>query len=168
MNQRTNILIELWKETRTSLNHFDEMMDKGRQRAFLIFATITSIAAALHYTIPGVCLFNLRLSALLEICAILSVLPFFIQNRLYHNWLRKSAITAIKLEKELSKEEKLEGILLTIKLTQDYAELLKKEEKCYWKTMINSKLFWFEVSLLVLLLAIGIFLIFSFQFSIFL
>lgn len=157
------ILVSLWKETRATINHIDKMMDGVRVRVFTLFGTITSVAAALYYWAPNVFISSIRLSALVQLIAILVIIPSMIQNRLYHFWLFKSINTSLRLENIIFPKLGKEGQKMQIMVTHSLTEL-EERVGSYWEAMKRSKLFWVEVVIFGFMIAacIGLFYIFQF------
>jgi len=156
------ILLSLWKETRTTINHIDKMMDGARARVFTLFGTITSVAAALYYWAPNVFILSIRLSALVQLITILIIVPSFVQNRLYHFWLFKSINTSLELENLIMpklKKEAQSSIMVTHSLTE-----LEKRTSTYWEAMKHSKLFGVEMAIFLFMIAACIGLVLVFQY----
>lgn len=149
--ETNEILVNLWKETRETINHLDKMMDGVRARVFTLFGTITSVAAALFFWAPNVYLLGIRLSALVELTAILVIIPLMVQNRLYHFWLFKAINTSLRLENlissKLEKEDQTMQILVTHSLTE-----LEERTGSYWNAMRHSKLFKVEMAIFIFLI----------------
>jgi hypothetical protein len=137
-------IIELWRQTRTTIDHMDDKMNDIRLSVFTLFGTLSSVAAALIYWAPNRFLSCVRLSALVEIALIFALIPLIILNRLYHNWLFKAIRIAMNLEDSLhqsmSTQLKKQDTLITYGLTG-----LSGPPTGYWKTMGLSTLFWTEI-----------------------
>lgn len=88
------VLINLWREPQTTINHFDKIMDDLRVRIFALFGTITSIAAALCFWAPNMFISNIRLSVIIELTIVLMIIPLIFHNRIYHLWLFRAMGTA--------------------------------------------------------------------------
>ena len=146
MTEETETLIDLWKETRTIINHLDKMMDGVRVRVFTLFGTITSVAAALYFWAPNVFIANIRLSALVELIIILVLIPSIIQNRLYHFWLFKAINTSLRLENLIYPQIEKKGQKMQIMVTHSLTGL-EERTGCYWQAMTRSWLFLVEMSI---------------------
>ncbi len=144
------VLISLWKETRRTINHLDKMMDSVRARVLTLFGTITSVAAALFFWAPNVDLFGIRLSALVELTAILAIIPLMVQNRLYHFWLFKAMNTSLDLENLISSKLQKEDQTMQIMVTHSLAGFEERKDS-YLKAMWNSKLFKVEMAIFIFL-----------------
>ena len=156
------ILVSMWKEVRTTINHLDKMMDGVRGRVFTLFGTISSIAAALYYWAPNTFLpipflGNFRLAVIVELAAILVIIPSFIQNRVYHFWLYRTMRTTTilenmiynKLEKNLYNKE----VMITYSLTR-----LESPPEGYWRTMWHSILFKMDITVFLIIFGASIIL----------
>jgi len=161
MTEETETLIDLWKETRTIINHLDKMMDGVRVRVFTLFGTITSVAAALYFWAPNVFIANMRLSALVELIMILVLIPSIIQNRLYHFWLFKAINTSLRLENLIYPQIEKKGQKMQIMVTHSLTGL-EERTGCYWQAMGRSWLFLVEMSIFgfMILACVALFYVF--------
>ena len=154
-------LIEIWKETRNTINHLDKMMDGIRVRTFTLFGTISSIAAALNYYVPDAIISGIPLSTQVELILIPVITVLFIQNRMYHYWLYRAVETATEIEgvyEKMKDEIKGRNSFITYSLTR-----LDKTRRGYWHSMRYSKMFWVDVFILAIM--IGTCLGLSFMFA---
>jgi len=161
-----DFLMVLHKETRTSINHFDQMMDNGRLRAFTAFGAITAVAAAIYKLTNGsrISIFgtNLTISALTELSCILIIIPLLIQNRLYHYWVYRSINSLIPLENKIYSIKKdllpSKDCMITHSLTQ-----IDEKVGCYWQNMAKSKLFYMDILVFCFILLASTLLFFVFN-----
>ncbi|MDH7477492.1 MAG: hypothetical protein QHH17_03820 [Candidatus Bathyarchaeota archaeon] len=151
MKEETEILVELWKETRECINHLDRMMDGVRLRVFTLFGTLTSVAAALYYWAPNAFISNIRLSAFVELSLLFVLIPSMLQNRLYHYWLFKAINTSLDLENFISQELKIENPPSDLMVTHSLTGL-KERSGSYCEAMKRSKLFWVEIAIFIFLI----------------
>lgn len=140
----TETILELWRQTRTTIDHMDDKMNEIRLSVFTLFGTLSSVAAALIYWAPKSFLLCVRLSALVELALIFALIPLIILNRLYHRWLFKAIGIALNLEDALHQSMKTKlskyDLLVTYGLTE-----LSGPPAGYWETMKKSSLFWTEI-----------------------
>ena len=155
--------MDLWKETRTCINHLDKMIDGVRIRIFTFFGTITSVAAASYYWVPNVFIGNFRVPALIELAVLFFLIPSMFQHRLYHFWLFKAINTALHLENAIHPKIKEKGQKKHIMLTQSLTGVEERTDR-YWQAMLHSKLFWVEMGMfsIMILACLGLSYIFSF------
>jgi len=155
-------VMDLWRETRETINHLDKSMDNLRLSMFTLFTGITSVAAALYHYAPTAFVGGLRLSAIVELSVVLAILPLVLQGRLYHLWLFNGLITALNLEDliyshvgtQISKKK----LMLTYSLTK-----LESPPEDYWTSMKKSKLFWAELFFYVAIAAASLLLSYAFR-----
>jgi hypothetical protein len=145
MNQN-EMLIEIWKETRNTINHLDKMMDGIRVTTFTLFGVISSITAMLNYYAPHTIVLGIPSSALVELILIPVITVLFAQNRMYHFWLYNAIETATAIETilhdELKAKIKDRKLFITYSLTG-----IDKPRSGYWRSMRYSKIFWVDVSI---------------------
>lgn len=158
---QTGNFIEIWKETRNTINHLDKMMDGIRVTTFTLFGVISSIAVTLNQYAPVTFISGIPLPALVELILIPVITVLFAQNRMYHFWLWNAIETATALEtilnEELKDKIKDRKIFITYSLTG-----IDKPRKGYWRSMIYSKIF--GVDLCIFLIMIGTCLALAFMF----
>ena len=155
-------LIEIWKETRNTINHLDKMMDGIRVTTFTLFGLISSIAATLTYYAPNTLVMGIRVPALVEWILIPVITVMFAQNRMYHFWLYNAIETATAMETILSDElkDKIKDrkLFITYSLTG-----IDKPRKGYWHSMRYSRIFQVDVAIytIMLLTCIALALVFG-------
>jgi hypothetical protein len=133
------VLLQLWREARTVINHFDQLMDNLRMRALTIFGTVTSIAVVAHYWLHDNLFFGFRISALIECIILFLLILIFIQNVCYHKWLYKSVNIALNIENQLYRM----GFKLDIDklfITSSLTGLREPRKTGFWRSMVRSKL----------------------------
>jgi len=139
----TENLIEIWKETRSTVNHLDKMMDGIRVTTFTLFGIISSIAATLNYYAPHTYVLKIPLPALVELILIPVITVLFAQNRMYHFWLYNAIETATSIETIL--HEELKDVIKDRKLFITYSlTRIDKPRLGYWRSMRYSKIFWVD------------------------
>lgn len=151
MGQINNV-IEIWKETRNTINHLDKMMDGIRVTTFTLFGVISSIAVTLNHYAPNTLISGVPLPSLVELILVPVITVLFAQNRMYHYWLYNAIESATALESIL--HEELKDVIKDRKLFVTYSlTKIDKPRKGYWKSMIYSKIF--GVDLCIFLVMIG-------------
>jgi hypothetical protein len=163
MQESNQVLIHLWKEARTVINHFDKMMDELRVRTLTIFGTVTSIAIATYYWLPSVMWHGFKIPALIEFIFILVLIPISIQNGLYHYWLYKSINVALNIEQYLynglNKKFDKDEIFITSSLTG----LPEPRTSGFWSSMLRSKLAWLDFFICLIISGLSVALIYIFM-----
>ncbi len=148
---QTGNLIEIWKETRNTINHLDKMMDGIRVTTFTLFGVISSIAVTLNHYAPNTFISGIPLPALVEWILIPVITVLFAQNRMYHFWLYNAIETATAIETilhdELKDKIKDRKLFITYSLTG-----IDKPRRGYWHSMLYSKIFRVDVSIYVIML----------------
>lgn len=159
-----DVLLEIWKVTRETINHLDIMMDGVRIRTYTFSAAISSIAAALYYYYPESSLFNVSLSVLIELILIPIIIILYAQNRMYHFWLYRAIDSAINIEEILYNKYKnmleKKDVFITYSLTK-----IDVPRKGYWHSMRFSKIFWMDTLIFsfLILFSLSLAVLFGFR-----
>ncbi|WNZ28445.1 MAG: hypothetical protein IAX21_07190 [Candidatus Bathyarchaeota archaeon] len=150
MAQISNI-IDIWKETRNTVNHLDKMMDGIRVTTFTLFGVISSIAVTLNHYAPNTFISGIPLPSLVELILIPVITVLFAQNRMYHYWLYNAIETATAIEsilhEELKDKIKDRKLFITYSLTN-----IDNPRKGYWKSMRYSKIFAVDICIFIIMI----------------